>query len=132
MSARPPNDHWAHTAHHIRDQHDRLIAYQMPYGGTDPAVLLARPPFRRLAGRRATAAGRGHRRSQSLEAITDRRLLVAKAWRLRTTQGMSIREIARQVGRSRSLVGRWLRGIPAAGGHSLAALVADSEIGKGS
>lgn len=124
----PPNEHWGHTAHHVRDDRDRLVAYRMPAGGVSVEALLARPPFRRLAGRRATCAGRGHRASQSLEAISDRRELVLTAWRLRVTQGRSIREIAALVGRSRSLVGRWLRGIPAAGGVPpawLAAMEAD-------
>jgi len=75
----PPNDYWAHLAHHRRSERDVLVAYEMPRGGVTLAALLDRPPFRRLAGRRATLSGRGRRRSQTPEAIAARRGLVYQA-----------------------------------------------------
>jgi hypothetical protein len=122
---RPPNDYWAHVAHHRRNERDVLVAYEFPRGGIGLDALLDRPPFRRLAGRRATLSGRGRRRSQTPEAIAARKALVLKAWALRTRCGWSIREIAREVDRSPSLVGRWMLGIPAAGGNTLDALERD-------
>jgi DNA-directed RNA polymerase specialized sigma24 family protein len=109
-------DYVRHTAHQVRDEHGRLTGWVMPRGGVTVEVMLDRPPFRRLAGQRATLAGRGRRRSQTLEAITDRRIMAADVWRMRVTEGMTIREIAAVVGRSPSLVGRWLVGVPPTGG----------------
>jgi hypothetical protein len=116
------DDYLAHVAHRIRDIHGRVVGYRMPAGGVSIDALMDRPPFRRLAGKRAVLAGRGRRRSQSPEAMVARADLVLTAWRLRTTEGLSIRQIARVVDRPPSLVGRWLVGIPACGGYALDSL----------
>ncbi len=116
------SDYWRHMAHHVRDEQGDLIRYQMPIGGVDLAAMLDRPPFRKLAGRRAMAAGRGRRDSQRPDAVLARQQLALLAWQMRVTQGLTIREIAGQLGRSPSLVGRWLRGIPAVGGYALDSL----------
>lgn len=123
----PPSDYWAHTAHRLRDSRGRVVGYRMPRGGAGIDALYDRPPFKRLAGKRAVLAGRGRRASQSPEAIQARAELQLVAWRLRVTQGLTIRRIAAEVGRSPSLVGRWLRGIPPVGGAALDRLVADVE-----
>jgi hypothetical protein len=70
-----------------------------------------RPPIGPpLAGSRATAGGRGHRRSQSAEAREQRRALATRALWLRLVEGRSIRDVATQLGISRTVAGRWLRG----------------------
>lgn len=113
------DDYWAHTAHRIRDASGRVVGYRMPRAGAGLDALLDRPPFRRLAGKRAVLAGRGRRASQSPAAIQARAELIIRAWELRVTHGLTIRAIALEVGRSPSLVGRWLIGIPRMGGGSL-------------
>src|SRR5262245_22222516 len=112
-------DYLQHTAHVLRDRRGNVTGWRMPQGGAGVEALFDRPPFRRLAGKYATLSGRGRRASQSEEATAVREQLILRAWELRVTQGLTIREIAERVGRSPSLVGRWLRGIPAVGGGSL-------------
>jgi DNA-directed RNA polymerase specialized sigma24 family protein len=63
-------------------------------------------------GSRSTAGGRGHRASQSKEAKQKRRELAWKAYYARTMDGRSIRDIAEELGVSKSNVGRWLEGVP--------------------
>jgi hypothetical protein len=82
-----------------------------------PAVLVRddfwrRPPIGPpLAGKRATAGGRGHRRSASPEAQGERRRLAMQAYRLRTEGGMTIRQIAARLGVGKTTVGRLLYGV---------------------
>lgn len=82
-----------------------------------PAVLV-RPDFWRrppigppLAGRAATAGGRGHRRVASGEEQGRRRRLAMEAFRLRTEGGWTIRQIANHLGVGKTTVGRWLYGV---------------------
>jgi hypothetical protein len=81
-----------------------------------PAVIVRsdfwrRPPFGPpLAGRRATAGGRGHRRSQTDQAKAERRRLAYQAYALRRA-GHSIRDIATALGVGKTTVGKWLYGV---------------------
>jgi transposase-like protein len=67
--------------------------------------------FPRL-GSRSTAAGRGHRASQSKEAKKARQQLAWRAYHLRVVDGMYIRDIAQELGQAKSVVARWLEGVP--------------------
>lgn len=82
-----------------------------------PAVLVRpdfwnRPPMAPpLAGWRATAGGRGHRRVATGRAQARRRRLALDAYKLRTEYGLTIREISCCLGVSKTTVGRWLYGV---------------------
>lgn len=98
----------------IRDGSGRITGYQMPGGLYG---VFEHPPLgRALAGRRATAGGRGHRASASEQAHAERVALCHRAWLLRIRDGLTIREIAAVVGRSPAVVHRWLYAVPACGG----------------
>jgi hypothetical protein len=116
----------ARIARPTYDQHGHITGHQPPASGIYAA--LTRPPLGPpLAGRRATAGGRGNRRSQTDEAKSARFALAWQAWHMRVIEGASLREIAAAVGRSPSTVGRWLWGVPAVGGATSARLAADVE-----
>src|SRR6476659_6918971 len=67
--------------------------------------------FPRL-GSRSTAGGRSHLPQLSLEAKKARRELAWRAYHLRVVEGREIRDIAEELGVSKSTVGRWLQGVP--------------------
>jgi hypothetical protein len=97
----------------LRQTHRLIRDDWMPH--ERPALVLRpsffdRPPVGPpLAGRLATAAGRGHRTSQSAEARQGRTLLALEAYRLRAL-GWSIRQIAGHLNIGKTTIGKWLYG----------------------
>ncbi len=66
----------------------------------------------RPAGRLSTAGGRSHIPHMGTAALRARRHLAWRAFTLRTVEGLEIRQIADELGVCKSVVGRWLVGIP--------------------
>jgi hypothetical protein len=73
--------------------------------------FFGRPPIGpALLGRRSSSAGRGHRETHTSAARAARFALCWRAFELRRS-GATIRAVAGALGISRSLAGRWLRGV---------------------
>ncbi|UAC01388.1 helix-turn-helix domain-containing protein [Dactylosporangium vinaceum] len=98
----------------VYDAAGRVVAYEEAGVGLD--APWRRPPLGPpLLGRRSSAGGRGNRASANGGAHADRARLAAYAVELRLA-GATYRQIADAVGRSVSVVHRWLGRMPRVGG----------------
>ena len=73
------------------------------------SAFLARMYF---PGSASTQGGRSHLPQLSLEAKQRRRELAWQAYHLRVVEGREVRDIAEELGVSKSTIGRWLKGVP--------------------
>ena len=85
-----------------------------PYYSSDE-LLLALADFddrTRWPGSRSTQGGRSHLPQLSKAAKEERLRKARQAWHMRVVDGRALLEIAEELGVSRSVVGRWLKGVP--------------------
>jgi hypothetical protein len=83
--------------------------WSTPELGDAWSAFLARMYF---PGSASTQGGRSHLPQLSREAKQRRRELAWRAYHLRVVEGREIRDIAEELGVSKSTVGRWLQGVP--------------------
>ena len=65
-----------------------------------------------VPGSRSTQGGRSHLPQLSKAAKEERLRKARQAWHMRVVDGRALLEIAEELGVSRSVVGRWLKGVP--------------------